>query len=69
MPVRQREFLAAMGLEARVNRLLAKIDEPSARSALVAGVERLVESPGMGSAYKAFAIAHPSLGQLAGFQP
>ena len=54
-----------MGLEARVNGLLARVDDKAAQQALVAGAHRLVESPGMGSAYKAFAIAHPSLGQVA----
>lgn len=55
-------FLVAMGIEHRVNTLLARSTTDEQRRALIAGVTRLVESPGMGSAFKAFAIAHHSLG-------
>ena len=60
--VEQRHFLAAMGLEARVNALLRAAPSDEVRQALFDGATRLVESPGMGSAYKALAIAHPSMG-------
>ena len=66
----QRDFLAAMGLEARVNALLRKTpDDRAARQALVQSASRLVASPGMGTAYKVFAIAHADVGStgVAGF--
>lgn len=68
--VAQRHFLAAMGLEARVNQLLRAAPNDAARRAIVAGASRLVEDPGMGTAYKALSIAHPSLGnRVPGFAP
>eukprot|EP00316_Scyphosphaera_apsteinii_P004279 CAMPEP_0119306572 /NCGR_PEP_ID=MMETSP1333-20130426/7290_1 /TAXON_ID=418940 /ORGANISM="Scyphosphaera apsteinii, Strain RCC1455" /LENGTH=508 /DNA_ID=CAMNT_0007309901 /DNA_START=76 /DNA_END=1602 /DNA_ORIENTATION=+ len=66
----QRHFLAAMGIEARVNALLAKCSSAEMRRALVDSASRLVASPGMGSAYCAFSLAHPCIGQqVPGFAP
>lgn len=59
----QRHFLAAMGMEARVNALLRAAPDSAARNAIMEGAMRLVGDPGMGTAYKAIAIAHPSLGR------
>lgn len=65
----QRDFLAAMGLEARINALLKGMDDREARKELVRSAGRLVASPGMGTAYKVFAITHASVGTdgVAGF--
>ncbi|KOO31513.1 saicar synthase-like protein [Chrysochromulina tobinii] len=65
----QRDFLAAMGLEARINALLKGMDDREARKELVRSAGRLVASPGMGTAYKVFAITHASVGSdgVAGF--
>jgi hypothetical protein len=59
----QRHFLAAMGIEPRVNALMQAAPDSAARRAILEGASRLVEAPGMGSAYKALAIAHPRLGR------
>ena len=61
--VEQRYFLAAMGIEQRVNKLLARAASDDVRRDIIASVTRLVESPGMGSTFKAFSIAHNSIGQ------
>ena len=68
--VSQRDFLAAMGLEARINALLQTMpDDRDGRRKLVESASRLVSSPGMGTAYKVFAIAHGDVGAagVAGF--
>ena len=77
--VAQRDFLAAMGLEPRVNALLGERETADEKRELVRGAQRLVESPGMGTAYKALALAHPRptgnavgctpMDHLAGFPP
>eukprot|EP00967_Tisochrysis_lutea_P145610 scaffold273605_cov37-Tisochrysis_lutea.AAC.1 len=65
----QRFFLAAMGLEARVNALLRSAPDATAQRTIFDGATRLVEAPGMGTAYKVLAIAHPSLGRdIPGFE-
>ena len=65
----QRDFLAAMGLEMRINALLQKTDDVEARRDLVRSASRLIASPGMGTAYKVFSIAHEDVGAdgVAGF--
>jgi len=65
----QRDFLAAMGLEQRVNALLRTIDDKERRRDLVRSAGRLVASPGMGTSYQVFAIAHQDVGEdgVAGF--
>ena len=75
----QRDFLAAMGLEQRVNALLHKTDDAEQRRDLISSAGRLVETPGMGAAYKALALAHPRpaghavgstpMDHIAGFPP
>ena len=55
--------MAAMGIEQRVNKLLARAASDDVRRDIIASVTRLVESPGMGSTFKAFSIAHNSIGQ------
>lgn len=65
----QRDFLAAMGLEARVNVLLKRAKTAEEQRALIAAAQRLVQTPGMGSAYKVFALASSDIPRdgLAGF--
>ena len=67
----QRDFLAAMGLEHRINALLQRTEDRQARRELVQSASRLVASPGMGTAYKVFALAHADVGAdgVAGFPP
>ena len=58
-----------MGLEARVNALLRSAPDATAQRTIFDGATRLVEAPGMGTAYKVLAIAHPSLGRdIPGFE-
>ena len=59
----QRDFLAAMGLEPRVNAILRKLTDKASRRRIADSAARLVASPGMGSAYKVFAIAHEDVGK------
>ncbi len=54
----QRDFLAAMGIEARVNALLTNAPNAQYQEDLLRSAHRLVGSPGMGTAYKAFALVH-----------
>ncbi|KAL1526543.1 hypothetical protein AB1Y20_015252 [Prymnesium parvum] len=67
----QRDFLAMMGFETRVNMLLKEISDKKAREALIQAAGRLVAVPGMGSAYKAFALAHSDIpaDSIPGFPP
>ena len=67
----QRDFLAAMGLEARVNALLRLTDDKEDRKELIQAAGRLVASPGMGTAYKVFAVASEDVGEegVVGFGP
>lgn len=58
----QRDFLAAMGLEARVNAALRAAATPHHQEDVLGAARRLIAHPGMGTAYKVFALAHESLG-------
>lgn len=64
----QRELLGALGLEARVNALLANAKPHDAR-AIVAAAQRLVAMPGMGDEYKALAFCDARTGTPVGFRP
>ena len=59
----QRDFLAAMGLEPRVNALLCLTDDRQARRELA---ERRPPRrlPGMGTAYKVFGVASDEVGRV-----
>ena len=46
----------------RVNALLAQLTEREARRKLVQSASRLIASPGMGTAYRVFALAHADVG-------
>lgn len=54
-------WTAWQGLEARINALLKSARSKDERRALIQAAGRLVEVPGMGSAYKVFALAHPDI--------
>jgi NADH dehydrogenase [ubiquinone] 1 alpha subcomplex assembly factor 7 len=65
-PATQRAFLSALGLERRAAALVATAN--AAQAPLVeSGARRLIEPGGMGTLFKALAIAHPKLSDLAGF--
>lgn len=59
-PVSQREFLLALGIEARAERLRQNATE-SQQSAIEAAQHRLTDPDEMGSLFLASAITHPSL--------
>jgi NADH dehydrogenase [ubiquinone] 1 alpha subcomplex assembly factor 7 len=65
-PVTQRAFLRALGLELRAAALL-KAASPAQAPLVESGAQRLIEPGGMGTLFKALAIAHPKLSDLAGF--
>jgi NADH dehydrogenase [ubiquinone] 1 alpha subcomplex assembly factor 7 len=65
-PVTQRAFLRALGLELRAAALV-KAASPAQAPLVESGARRLIEPGGMGTLFKALAIAHPNLSDLAGF--
>ena len=65
-PVTQRAFLRALGLELRAAALVNAATEEQA-PLVDSGARRLIEPGGMGTLFKALAIAHPALSELAGF--
>jgi NADH dehydrogenase [ubiquinone] 1 alpha subcomplex assembly factor 7 len=65
-PVPQRDFLRALGIELRADRLCA--DAPHAQAeAIRSGVKRLIDPEEMGTLFRAMAIASPGFGPPAGF--
>ena len=66
-PVPQGDFLRALGIEARAARLRAA--DPSAAGAVDLALDRLAGPDGMGTLFKAMAIAHPSVPALPGLPP
>ncbi|MBS7540614.1 class I SAM-dependent methyltransferase [Ancylobacter lacus] len=67
-PIGQGELLRRLGLEARAERL-KRGAEPAAAAGIDAAVARLAGPgpEGMGALFKALALAHPALGEVAGF--
>ncbi|MBE7248042.1 MAG: SAM-dependent methyltransferase [Actinomycetospora chiangmaiensis] len=67
-PVEQRDFLFALGLRARAERLKARATEAQA-SGIEDALARLTEpgERGMGSLFKVLAVSSPGLGPLPGF--
>lgn len=67
-PVRQADFLRALGIEARARALRARASAAQAAE-IESALGRLTdETPGgMGGLFKVLAIAHPGLGTLPGF--
>ena len=64
-PVPQRDFLLALGLEARAARLEARASAAQA-AAIAAAVARLTDPDprGMGALFKVLGVSHPALGTL-----
>ena len=67
-PVTQREFLLALGIEARAA-TLKRHATPKQRADIDAALHRLVEPGEMGTLFKAFAIAHREAPVPPGFEP
>ena len=66
-PVTQRQFLLALGIEARLEALAGRASSAQ-RARLEAGVARLLDAADMGSLFKAVAITSRSLAPTAGFE-
>jgi NADH dehydrogenase [ubiquinone] 1 alpha subcomplex assembly factor 7 len=64
--VAQATFLETLGIRTRAALLSAKAGEGD-RAAIAQGMARLIDPRQMGSLFKALAIAHPDLQELAGF--
>ncbi|RMD65231.1 MAG: class I SAM-dependent methyltransferase, partial [Alphaproteobacteria bacterium] len=65
-PVRQGDFLRALGLEARAAALSRRATPAQARD-IAAAVRRLADPAEMGRVFKVLALAHRDLGTPAGF--
>ena len=65
-PAPQRDFLLALGVEARLA-ALSRLAAPAQRAALTDGVMRLIDPARMGNLFKALALASPGLPAPAGF--
>jgi NADH dehydrogenase [ubiquinone] 1 alpha subcomplex assembly factor 7 len=64
-PATQRDFLLALGIEARAAQLQAAADE-TLRAEIAAARDRLIGEAEMGILFKVLALASPSVDQLAG---
>jgi SAM-dependent MidA family methyltransferase len=65
-PVAQATFLETLGIRTRAALLAAKAKEDD-RAAIAHGMMRLIDPRQMGSLFKALAMSHPDLQELAGF--
>ena len=65
-PVAQATFLETLGIRTRAALLSAKAQE-NERATIAQGMARLIDPRQMGSLFKALAISHPDLQELAGF--
>lgn len=65
-PVTQRDFLLALGIEARAARLLQRAT-PAQAAAIESGVHRLIDRAEMGTLFKAMALTRADVPMLAGF--
>ncbi len=65
-PVTQRDFLVALGAEARLAVLLRQAD-PAWRGVLESGLRRLIDPQEMGTLFKVLAVTSPGLPAPAGF--
>ncbi len=66
-PVHQRQFLRALGIDARASRLRQGASTQQATE-IDAALRRLTGAHGMGALFKAMAFAHPALGAPPGFE-
>lgn len=64
-PVAQGPFLGALGMQARLDRLIAA--RPGDAQSLFEGARRLVDPAEMGERFKAIALSSPGLPPPAGF--
>ncbi|MGE0718838.1 MAG: class I SAM-dependent methyltransferase [Alphaproteobacteria bacterium] len=64
-PVRQGEFLTALGIVQRAERLAAA--RPDRRTTIAAALHRLIAAGAMGTLFKAFAVTRPDAPAPAGF--
>ena len=67
-PVAQGRFLQALGIEARAARLRRRANAGQA-AAIDSALRRLTQPDGMGTLFKALALAHPALPSPPGFAP
>jgi NADH dehydrogenase [ubiquinone] 1 alpha subcomplex assembly factor 7 len=65
-PVPQGDFLKAIGIEIRADRLCANA-APAQAEAIRSGVKRLIDAEEMGTLFRAMAITSPGFGPPAGF--
>jgi NADH dehydrogenase [ubiquinone] 1 alpha subcomplex assembly factor 7 len=65
-PVSQRDFLLALGAEARLASLSRRAT-PAQRGALESGLTRLIDPAQMGTLFKVLAVTSPGLPPPAGF--
>ncbi|OYW04033.1 MAG: SAM-dependent methyltransferase [Acidiphilium sp. 37-64-53] len=65
-PITQGHFLTALGIHERTNQL-GKRASPEQAFKLIAASRRLTAPEAMGNLFKAIAISHPSIQELAGF--
>jgi NADH dehydrogenase [ubiquinone] 1 alpha subcomplex assembly factor 7 len=65
-PVPQGDFLKAIGIEIRADRLCANA-APAEAAAIRSGVKRLIDAEEMGTLFRAMAITSPGFGPPAGF--
>ncbi|MEQ8665675.1 MAG: SAM-dependent methyltransferase [Rhodospirillales bacterium] len=66
-PVSQAAFLSRLGIDIRLQRLLANARDDDAAAGLVAGARRLIDAKQMGELFKVMAVAGPGVGEPAGF--
>jgi len=65
-PVTQRSFLRALGIEQRAERLWAGANEVQKES-ISSGLNRLIDTQGMGNLFKVIALSHDAKLRLEGF--
>jgi NADH dehydrogenase [ubiquinone] 1 alpha subcomplex assembly factor 7 len=67
-PVSQRDFLIALGIEARAAKLQNSANTKEAREEIATGVARLIDPRGMGSLFKVLALSRPDQATPPGFE-
>ncbi|MHA1537269.1 MAG: class I SAM-dependent methyltransferase [Alphaproteobacteria bacterium] len=67
-PVSQRDFLIALGIEARAEKLQDSAKTAPAREAIATGVARLIDPRGMGTLFKILAMSRPGQPTPPGFE-
>lgn len=66
-PVSQAAFLSRLGIDIRLQRLLANAADDGTAANLVAGARRLIDRDAMGELFKVMAVTSPDLGEPVGF--